>query len=79
MQLLLKLPEMDATVEDRDGNSPAHLAATEGNLDCLRLLVYHKKQPMDVVAARNNDVSECNSFIVIIILCLRANSILLLF
>ncbi len=45
-------------MEDTEGNAPAHLAASEGHLDCLRLLVYHKKQPMDVVIARNNDVSR---------------------
>lgn len=58
LQLLVKLSEVDTGVEDSEGNTPAHLAAAEGHLDCLRLLVYHKHQPMDVVVARNNDVSH---------------------
>lgn len=56
-QLLVKLSEVDSSLEDLEGNTPAHLAAAEGHLDCLRLLVYHKHQPMDVVIARNNEVS----------------------
>ena len=56
--MLVKNPEVDATQEDSDGNSPAHLAATEGHLECLRLLVYHRKQPMEAIMARNNDVRE---------------------
>lgn len=55
-QLLVKLAEVDSNLEDSEGNTPAHLAAAEGHLDCLRLLVYHKKEPMDVVIARNNNV-----------------------
>ena len=61
-QLLVKLQEMDSNVEDSEGNTPSHLAAGEGHLDCLRLLVYHKHQPMDVVFARNNEVSSIVDF-----------------
>ena len=61
-QLLVKLQEVDSNVEDSEGNTPAHLAAAEGHLDCLRLLVYHKHQPMDVVFARNNEVSSIVDF-----------------
>lgn len=56
MQLLVKLSEVDSNIEDSEGNTPSHLAAAEGHLDCLRLLVYHKRNPMDVVIARNNNV-----------------------
>ncbi len=56
MQLLVRLPEVESNVEDSEGNTPAHLAAAEGHLDCLRLLVYHKRQPMDALIARNNEV-----------------------
>ena len=61
-QLLVKLQEVDSNVEDSEGNTPPHLAAAEGHLDCLRLLVYHKHQPMDVVFARNNEVSLIMDF-----------------
>ena len=61
-QLLVKLQEVDSNVEDSEGNTPAHLAAAEGHLDCLRLLVYHKHQPMDVVFTRNNEVSLIMDF-----------------
>ena len=63
-QLLVKLQEVDSNVEDSEGNTPTHLSAGEGHLDCLRLLVYHKHQPMDVVTvfARNNEVSSIVDF-----------------
>ena len=54
----MKLSELDPNLEDSEGNTPAHLSASEGQLDCLRLLVYHKHQPMDVVLSRNNDVRK---------------------
>lgn len=57
LQLLVKLSEVDTSLEDSEGNTPAHLAAAEGHLDCLRLLVYHKREPMDVIIARNNEGS----------------------
>lgn len=41
---------------DLEGNIPAHLAAAEGHLDCLRLLVYYKNEPEDVITSRNNRV-----------------------
>ena len=43
---------------DRDGNSPAHLSAAEGHLDCLRLLVEQAKSGVrEAITSRNNDVS----------------------
>ena len=57
MQLVINLG-IDANADDKDGNTAAHLAAMEGHLECLRLLVYHKSQPLDVVTSRNNDVSN---------------------
>ena len=35
---------------------PAHLSASEGHLECLRLLVYYKHKPSLVLTARNNKV-----------------------
>ena len=55
-QLLVKLPEMALDAADLEGNLPAHLAAAEGHLDCLRLLVYCKNEPAHVMASRNNHV-----------------------
>ena len=63
-QLLVKLQEVDSNVEDSEGNTPGYLAAAEGHLDCLMLLVYHmhKHQPMDVVYAISNEVSSIVDF-----------------
>ena len=47
---------VDLLADDKQGNTPAHLAAAEGHLDCLKLLVCHKdSQPQAVVSFRNND------------------------
>ena len=35
---------------------PAHLSASEGHLECLRLLVYYKHTPSLILNARNNKV-----------------------
>ena len=52
----MKLPEVESDLEDLEGNTPAHLAAAEGQLESLRLLVYHKRQPADILISRNNNV-----------------------
>ena len=49
---------IDPNGEDSIGNTPAHLAAAEGHLECLKVLVYHRKQPLEVVTYRNNNVSD---------------------
>jgi len=54
--LLLKLSELSHNVADTEGNTPAHLAAAEGHLDCVRLLVYHKNDPAEIIGARNDKV-----------------------
>ena len=36
--------------------SLAHLAATEGHVECLRLLVYHQGSPLAVIRSKNNKV-----------------------
>ena len=38
--------------------TPPPLAAAEGHLDCLRLLVYYKNEPAEVIGARNDKVSQ---------------------
>lgn len=43
---------------ENDGNIPAHFAAMEGHLECLKLLVYYKNKPLEVISKRNNDVSR---------------------
>ena len=61
LQLLNKM-DHDPLAGDREGNIPAHLAAAEGNLECLRLLVYsyQEDQTAEVVSCRNNNVSIPN-------------------
>ena len=54
----MKLVEVAHNVPDAEGNTPAHLAAAEGHLDCLRLLVYYKNEPAEVIGARNDKVSQ---------------------
>jgi hypothetical protein len=56
LQLIVKY-EIDPNSEDKIGNTPAHLAAAEGHLECLKVLVYHRKQPLEVVTCKNNNVS----------------------
>ena len=56
LQFVIKY-EIDPNSEDKVGNTPAHLAAAEGHLDCLKVLVYHRKQPLEVVTCKNNNVS----------------------
>ena len=56
LQLIVKY-EIDPNSEDKMGNTPAHLAAAEGHLECLKVLVYHRKQPLEVVICKNNNVS----------------------
>lgn len=34
----------------------AHLSASEGHLDCLKLLVYYNNTPLIILKARNNKV-----------------------
>ena len=53
----------DPLAGDREGNIPAHLAAAEGHLECLRLLVYsyQEDQTAEVVSCRNHNVSIPNS------------------
>ena len=60
LQLLSKM-DLDLLAVDREGSTPAHLAAAEGHLECLRLLVYHKRKAVEVLNCRNNNVSipEC--------------------
>lgn len=56
MQVVMGLrPNVNST--GNDGNTPAHFAAMEGHLECLKVLVYHKNKPLEVVSKRNNDVS----------------------
>ena len=57
LQLIVKY-EIDPNSEDKMGNTPAHLAAAEGHLECLKVLVYHRKQPLEVVTCKNNNVSN---------------------
>lgn len=47
----------NANSVENDGNIPAHFAAMEGHLECLKVLVYYKNKPLEVVSKRNNDVS----------------------
>jgi len=56
LQLLSKM-DLDLLAVDREGSTPAHLAAAEGHLECLRLLVYHKHKAVEVLNCRNNSVS----------------------
>ena len=56
LQFVIKY-EIDPNSEDKVGNTPAHLAAAEGHLECLKVLVYHRKQPLEVVTCKNNNVS----------------------
>lgn len=53
----------DPLAGDREGNIPAHLAAAEGHLECLRLLVYsyQEDQTAEVVSCRNHNVSIPNA------------------
>ena len=50
--------EIDLSSTDKEGNTPAHLAASEGHLDCLSFLVNNDPEltPLDVVICRNNNV-----------------------
>ena len=57
VQMVIKY-EIDPNGEDKVGNTPAHLAAAEGHLECLKVLVYHRRQPLEVVTSRNNNVSS---------------------
>lgn len=77
-QLLVKLPEMSPNMADLEGNSPAHLAAAEGHLDCLRLLVYCNNEPGDVITARNNKVRPIyeNNIIECVHCLMKTNNIL---
>ncbi len=55
---------LNANATENNGNAPAHFAAMEGHLECLKLLVYHKNQPLEVISKRNNDVSQtCTEYI----------------
>ena len=38
--------------------SSAHLAASEGHVECLQLLVYHNGSPLAVIRSKNNKVTE---------------------
>ena len=62
LQLVSKM-DHDPLTGDREGNIPAHLAAAEGHLECLRLLVYsyQEDQTAEVVSYRNNKVSISNT------------------
>lgn len=47
---------LDSKATEREGNTPAHFAAMEGHLECLKLLVYHKDNPLEIITSRNNEV-----------------------
>ncbi len=57
MQVVVGLG-LNANATENNGNAPAHFAAMEGHLECLKLFVYHNNQPFEVISKRNNDVSR---------------------
>ena len=42
---------------DNDGNTPAHLAAMEGNLPCLKYIISNSHHMDSLISARNDQVS----------------------
>ena len=42
---------------DNDGNTPAHLAAMEGNLPCLKYIISNAYHMDSLISARNDQVS----------------------
>ena len=41
---------------DNDGNTPAHLAAMEGNLHCLKYILSNAPNMSSLISARNDQV-----------------------
>ncbi len=42
---------------DNDGNTPAHLAAMEGHLPCLKYILSNAPNTSALISARNDQVS----------------------
>ena len=45
---------MNANINIMNNYNEAHLAASEGHIECLRLLVYYNNTPLLVLTSRNN-------------------------
>ena len=51
---------LDSKATEKEGNTPAHFAAMEGHLECLKLLVSHKDNTLEIITSRNNEVINNN-------------------
>lgn len=57
VELLLKCPQVDARLRNRYGYAPLHLAALQGHLECLKLLLGDASLGVSVNELDGNDCS----------------------